>query len=109
MTRKSASAVPAKKKSTRKTGTTSRKTVAGAAAARVAEKVPEGPSVFPRRRRARNSAAVLAINPEERHQMIQIAAYHIAERRGFHGGSAHEDWLQAEQEVDAMIAARKRA
>lgn len=41
--------------------------------------------------------------------MIQIAAYHIAERRGFHGGSAHEDWLQAEQEVDAMIAARKRA
>lgn len=109
MTPKSPSATPARKKSTRKIETTSRKTVAGAAAAQVAEKAPEGPSVLPRRRPARTSAEVLAIKPEKRHEMIQIAAYHIAERRGFHGGSAHEDWLQAEHEVDAMIAARKRA
>jgi len=102
MMSKSAPATPTKKKSTRKT-------VAGAAAAQVAEKAREKPPSLPRKRPSRKSAAVLAINPEERHHRIQVAAYHIAERRGFHGGSAHEDWLQAEQEVDAMIAAGKLA
>lgn len=37
---------------------------------------------------------------EERHRHIQEAAYYIAEKRGFTPGSEHDDWLQAEQEVD---------
>jgi hypothetical protein len=49
--------------------------------------------------------AVSAIRPEERHHLIEIAAYYIAERRGFHGASSHDDWTQAEREVDAMIKA----
>lgn len=99
----------AKKKPTRKTGTAPHKIIAGAAAAQGVEKASGKPPALPRKRPSRKSAAVLAIEPDERHHLIQIAAYHIAERRGFQGGSAHEDWLHAEQEVDAMIAAGKLA
>ena len=45
------------------------------------------------------------IHPDQRHQLIELAAYYISERRGFGAASSDEDWLQAEQEVDAMIAA----
>jgi len=53
--------------------------------------------------------AVPAIRPEERHHLIEVAAYYIAERRGFHGASTHDDWIQAEREIDAMITAGKFA
>lgn len=43
---------------------------------------------------------------EDRHRMIAEAAYLIAEGRGFQGDMALDDWLQAEAEVDAKIAAR---
>ena len=51
---------------------------------------------------------------EERHhfkrqQQIEIAAYYIAERRAFEGDFSHDDWLQAEREVDGMIAVGKLA
>lgn len=49
--------------------------------------------------------ATSTIPPEERHHLIEVAAYYVAERRGFHGGCSHDDWLQAEREIDAMIAA----
>lgn len=45
------------------------------------------------------------IHPDQRHQLIELAAYYISERRDFGAASSDEDWLQAEQEVDAMIAA----
>ena len=38
---------------------------------------------------------------EERHHLIAVAAYYIAEQRGFQGDAALDDWLQAEAEVDA--------
>jgi len=41
---------------------------------------------------------------EQREQMIREAAYLRAERRGFAGGSEHEDWLAAEREVDKRLA-----
>ncbi len=53
--------------------------------------------------------ATRAIRPEERHHLIEAAAYYIAERRGFHGASSHDDWLRAEREIDAMIEAGKFA
>jgi hypothetical protein len=43
------------------------------------------------------------INPEERRRLIAEAAYLRAERRGFSGGSADEDWLDAEVEVDQAL------
>ena len=41
---------------------------------------------------------------EERHRLISEAAYLRAERRGFLPGAELEDWLEAEAEIDKMIA-----
>ncbi|HTP94896.1 MAG TPA: DUF2934 domain-containing protein [Burkholderiales bacterium] len=38
-----------------------------------------------------------------RRRMIEAAAYHRAEQRGFQGGDPVEDWLAAEAEVDALL------
>ncbi len=43
------------------------------------------------------------VSPEERDCMIREAAYLRAERRGFAGGSALEDWLAAEAEIDRAL------
>lgn len=39
------------------------------------------------------------INDEERIEMIRVAAYHIAAKRGFGPGSELDDWLMAEQTI----------
>jgi DUF2934 family protein len=44
------------------------------------------------------------VSAEERRQMIEVSAYYRAERRGFTGGSAVDDWLAAEIEVDRLLA-----
>ncbi len=44
------------------------------------------------------------VSPEERQQMIREAAYLRAERRGFVGGSAEDDWHMATQEIDQRLA-----
>ncbi|MEW6678081.1 MAG: DUF2934 domain-containing protein [Pseudomonadota bacterium] len=41
---------------------------------------------------------------EQRSHYIEVAAYYIAERRGFQGGDAAEDWAQAEREIDDLLA-----
>lgn len=38
--------------------------------------------------------------------MIAVAAYYLAERRGFAPGGAEADWLLAERTIDTMIASR---
>jgi hypothetical protein len=43
------------------------------------------------------------ITPEERDQMIATAAYFRAEARGFTPGQEHEDWMEAEAEIDQQI------
>jgi hypothetical protein len=74
------------------------------------EKVVKKSAAAPRKRAAAaKHPAASAIGPAERHHLIEVAAYYVAERRGFHGASSHADWLQAESEIDAMIAARKFA
>jgi hypothetical protein len=47
-----------------------------------------------------------AVSPAERHRMIGQAAYFRAERRQYAKGTAVQDWLDAEAEVDALIARR---
>lgn len=39
----------------------------------------------------------------DRHQMIKVAAYYLAEQRGFNGGDPVADWLAAETRIDAML------
>jgi DUF2934 family protein len=41
---------------------------------------------------------------EDRNASIAEAAYFIAERRGFAPGHELEDWVQAENEVDARLS-----
>ena len=49
-----------------------------------------------------------ALSAEERRAMIAKAAYYRAERRGFDGESSEQDWLEAEAEIDAALAARSK-
>lgn len=44
----------------------------------------------------------------EREEMIAVAAYFLAERRGFAPGRDYDDWLGAERQIDAMIEAMRR-
>lgn len=67
------------------------------------------PSATPKKRTTRKAGTASAISPEERHHLVAVAAYFIAERRSSADNSPHDDWLQAEQEIDAMIAAGKIA
>jgi hypothetical protein len=39
--------------------------------------------------------------PESRHEKIALCAFYRAEKRGFAAGNELDDWLAAEQEVDA--------
>jgi len=43
------------------------------------------------------------VTPEQRYRMICDAAYFRAERRGFVGGNAVQDWLDAEAEIDELL------
>ncbi|MDT8388803.1 MAG: DUF2934 domain-containing protein [Thiogranum sp.] len=48
-----------------------------------------------------------AVSDEQRRAMIAEAAYHRAEQRGFsETGTPERDWLEAEQEVDALVASK---
>lgn len=54
------------------------------------------------------SGNAVQLSPEERSRYVSEAAYFIAERRGFAAGSDVEDWLQAESEIDHMLAGTTR-
>ncbi|MGH8267539.1 MAG: DUF2934 domain-containing protein [Steroidobacteraceae bacterium] len=62
-------------------------------------------SAQPTRARAARAKSVprVEISAEGRREMIAQAAYLRAERRGFAPGRETEDWLAAEQEVDALL------
>lgn len=46
----------------------------------------------------------LHVTPQQREEMIRLAAYVRAEERGFAGGSPDQDWMEAEREVDERLA-----
>jgi hypothetical protein len=47
--------------------------------------------------------AALTLSAEERHEMIAVAAYYLAEQRGFPGEGALEDWVAAERQIERML------
>jgi len=52
----------------------------------------------------KKTAKPAIITSEERYKMIEVAAYYIAEKKGF--GHQHMDyWLEAEQEINAKLNA----
>ncbi|MDD2881377.1 MAG: DUF2934 domain-containing protein [Rhodoferax sp.] len=50
------------------------------------------------------TAAKAALSAEQRNNYVEVAAFYIAERRGFAPGNPADDWLAAEQEVDRLLA-----
>jgi uncharacterized protein (DUF3084 family) len=46
---------------------------------------------------------------QRRHRMIEEAAYFRAQQRGFVGGNQVTDWLEAEAEVDRILAQEQAA
>jgi hypothetical protein len=48
-------------------------------------------------------AARMGISANTRHKMIEVAAYYLAEKRGFAGQGAFDDWIKAEAEIDKML------
>lgn len=71
-------------------------------AAKTAMKKPDTAGRLAKRR----GAMLTGMSPEERHRIIAETAYLIAERRGFAGGTALDDWLKAEAELEAEVSAR---
>jgi hypothetical protein len=45
----------------------------------------------------------MGISPEKRRHMVEESAYFRAERRGFTGGNAAEDWFAAEKEIAELL------
>jgi len=56
------------------------------------------PSPFSRR-------PVLSLDSSAYRELVELAAYYRAERRGFAPGGEVEDWLEAEREVAAHVGA----
>jgi hypothetical protein len=52
---------------------------------------------------ANSATAAPAVSADERRGMIARAAYLRGERRGFAQGGEAEDWLVAEEEIDALL------
>jgi hypothetical protein len=56
----------------------------------------------PAKSKAAKSTAHLS--EDQRNNYVQVAAFYIAERRGFIPGNPAEDWAAAEIEIDRLIA-----
>ena len=54
---------------------------------------------------ARKAAAVAKrLDPAQRANYVEVAAFYIAERRGFAAANPMDDWLAAEAEIARLIA-----
>ena len=52
----------------------------------------------------RSAAEQFVEESGSKHHQIEVAAYLIAEQRGFAPGHELEDWLEAEREFESLIA-----
>jgi hypothetical protein len=55
--------------------------------------------------KAKTKANGAVIDPGQRANYIEVAAFYIAERRGFAPGNTEQDYLDAAAEIDRLIAA----
>lgn len=83
-------------------------TTAVAAAPKAASKpkavAPAKKVAAPAKAAPKKSPAKPKITSDQYRAYVEVAAYHIAERRGFQGGNALEDWAQAEAEIDRLLS-----
>jgi hypothetical protein len=71
-------------------------------ASKTAAKPASKAAVVPAKSKATQSKKT-ALTAEQRRYYVEVAAYYIAERRGFTGGSEMADWVQAEAEIDRLL------
>ena len=62
-----------------------------------------------RRHKDRGLDQPITVTQEERHEMVSVAAYFLAERRGFSPGQELEDWWEAAAVIDQMLQNMGRA
>lgn len=74
-----------------------------APAAKAAVKKSPAKKVAPAKAKAAPVAARRAVTIEQRQHYIQVAAFYVAQRRGFAPGNPMDDWATAEVEVDELI------
>jgi len=87
-----------------------RKGRATSAARPVAKPAPKAAvASSPARKTPAKVAVATEVSPVRREEMIRLAAYFRAERRGFAPGNEWEDWLAAEAEVGALVGAAPSA
>ena len=107
---------PAKTKTATKTATrsaaapTTAKRAAPAArqAAMTTTATPKAETkVAPKAETKRQTTRQARIDPERRRNYVEVAAYYIAERRGFGNGDQTMDWLAAEEEIDRLLQENK--
>jgi hypothetical protein len=65
-------------------------------------------SSLPLEERSRPQPASGVVSAQERYKMIEEAAYYKAEKRNFDPAFNAQNWAEAEREIDAMLAARRR-
>lgn len=91
---------PAKKAATGASGAKASTAKAVAPKKPVAAKAKPDAQAAPR---AKAKKQPQSIPPEQRRNYVEIAAYYIAERRGFAPGDTVQDWMEAEAEIDRLI------
>ena len=94
------SATPTKEKPAKKPLTVTKAVVDAPGSVRSTKANGRSPS-------ARAVDSVAARAADRRGHYVEVAAYFIAERRGFAPGDPLADWLAAENEVDRLIAEGK--
>ena len=95
--KESSETAPARKKTTRKVKTP-QNTEAAIPACESADSPASAPTSAPK---------VEPISPAERHRMIAEAAYYLALKKGPQS-DPHENWLEAEAQIDARLRAEGR-
>lgn len=55
-------------------------------------------------RKTVNAPANPSVSAAQRAHYVEVAAFHIAERRGFTAADPTDDWVAAEAEIDRLIA-----
>lgn len=96
---------PPRKKSPAKKTTAKKTTVRKSAGTKkVATKSGTGKTTS---RKSGAKSASLSLDEARRRQMIAETAYFLAEQRGFKGGSALDDWLIAEAQVDRQFTSQR--
>jgi hypothetical protein len=80
------------------------KVVKKASAAKPKAAAPTTTAATPKRAPKKAAPARTSIAPDQRRHYVEIAAFYIAERRGFAPGNPLDDWLAAEVEIDRLLA-----